>query len=292
LVKAVALMGAGLSLAWALAWAPFAFQGGGLAFLNCTLAYNEGYVVSGQSQAWARAAGLAWHLAPELGLAALLAVGGAWRLWRERGRFGWLAAWGGLGLIALAASGRYYPHYAILLMGPLAVLVGLGVDALWQAAASSRQRWGALLAVAAATLAWGWVQWPLWRAAEPPQRTWELYHVPSFCTAPQAALRIQAACPEGRRLFLWGDDAEIFYLSRRAPTTRFLFTYPFTGEAPAWPSGDQELKAALLDPSTGAAAIVRALDAQKPLQFDLLHGLQDGFKEEDGVPGWILGSRR
>lgn len=292
LLSAVAWTGLGVALAWALASLPWILAGAGWDLLNCTLAYNRAYVIDGQAQALGRALGLAWHLAPELAPATLLALGGAWRLHRDGGRWGWLAAWAGLGLLTLAASGRYYPHYAIVLMGPLAALAGLGAQGLWRAALSLRRRAAVVAVLAGAGLAWGLTQAPLWSAAAGAQRTWVLYHVASFCTAPQAAERLQALCPADKRLFIWGDDAEIFYLSRRAPATRFLFTYPFTGEAPPWPHGDSELRAGLQDPRTGAAVVVRGLSPNEPLQVDLRQGLSSGYTELDTVPAWILGQRR
>jgi hypothetical protein len=292
LMKAVALTCLGTGLAWALAWAPFALAHGGWDFLNCTLAYNQSYVLHGQSEAWRRALGLALHLAPELGLLSLLALFGALRLHRDGGRWGWLAAWGGLGLVTLAASGRYYPHYAIVALGPLAALAGLGAQGLWQAAPGPRGRWAVGLALAAAVGGWALAQAPLWRADDGAAVTWQLYGVPSFGSAPVEGRRVQQLCPEGKRLFMWGDDAEIFYLSRRAPASRFLFCYPFTGEAPPWPQGDDELRNGLQDPRTGAAVLAQGLDPQQPLQAALLNGLQEGYKADRQVPGWILGIRR
>jgi hypothetical protein len=286
--------GAGVGLAWALAMAPFAAQGAALPLLNCTLAYNQAYVMEGQADAWRRALGLGLHLAPELGLWAALAAWGLWRLRQAKARWGWLGAWAGLGALTLGASGRYYPHYAIVLMGPLAALAGLGAQGLWQAACRRGRawRWGAAALIAAAVLAWAWPQSALWRAPGGPQRTYALYHVPSFSTAPEAAQRLQALCPPGKRLFLWGDDAEIFFLSQRAPASRFMFTYPFTGEAPAWPDGDLELKAGLNSDLTGAAALCRGLDSSQYAQLEIQQGLSGSYTEEHSVAGWVLGGRR
>jgi hypothetical protein len=284
--------GAGVGLAWALALAPFAWRGAALPLLNCTLAYNQAYVLEGQADAWRRALGLALHLAPELGPLAALAAFGLWRLWRDKARWGWLAAWAGLGVLTLGASGRYYPHYAIVLMGPLAALAGLGAAALWRLAATRSRRWGAGAALGVAVAAWAWAQAPLWRAGDAASRTYALYHVPSFCTAPLAAERLQALCAPGKRLFLWGDDAEIFFLSQRAPASRFMFTYAFTGEAPAWPDGSAELLASLNSEQTGAAALCRGLDANRYDEMQVQQGLTGSFTEDHSVPGWVLGGRR
>jgi hypothetical protein len=290
--KALVATTAGAALAWAAAWLPFAWLGAGPDLIHCTLAYNQAYVLAGQPRAWGRAMGLVLHLAPELSPAVVLAGLGLWRLRREGARLGWLLAWSGVGLVSLAASGRYYPHYAILLLGPLGVLAGVGALAAWDAACAPLWRGVAALAAAGALSAWALGQAPIWRASSGEQRTWELYHVTSFATAPQAAARLQQLCPPDKRLFLWGDDAEIFYLSRLAPATRFLFTYPFTGEAPSWPLGQQEMEAALADPRTGAAAMARPLVLEQGFQAELGQGLQAGYHDEHAIPGWVLGARR
>jgi len=285
----------GAALPWALATACFAVQGAQWDFLNCTLAYNQGYVAQGQSGAWLRLLGLARGLGPSLAGVLGLAVLG----WRALGRDGaprrMVAAWLAMGLAALAASGRYYPHYALLLLAPLALLAGFGLVDLWSPWPGRRVP-GAALALRGVLLALAVGSYfvedaGLWLKTNPADATLYVYHVRTFATAPDAAAEVQRLCPPQQRLFIWGDEAELYFLSRREPATRFLFLYPFTGEAPPWPGGDEQLLGGLRSLGTGAAAMTRPLDPEQPLQSQILDELHDHFVGKTQVPGWILGGR-
>ena len=108
----------------------------------------------------------------------------------------------------------------------------------------------------------------LWTAKDAPEKTLRLFHVETFAAAPQAADWINAQTPEGSRLWIWGSEAEIYFLSRRLPATRFLFNYPFSGEAPPWPGGDQQLKlTGSLDPQTQAVLLSESLPRGELAQF-------------------------
>jgi len=283
-------------LPWAAAWAVFARGGAGLDFLQCTVAYNQSYVLHGIWGSWRPALGLARRLAPELGPLAWLAYLGWRSLGRDRARRGWLGAWLALGLVALAASGRYYPHYAILVLPPLAVLAAVGLAGFFEDSPGwSRMRGPRALRAylaAAALCAYAWYNGGFWTHTSARERTANLYHVATFVTAPQAAKRIQELCPPSRNLFIWGDEAELFYLAQRRPATRFLFTYPFTGEAPPWPDGDREIMDGILDLNTGAAVKCKGLDPGEPLQQHIFDVLREQYDGENSVYGFILGARK
>ncbi len=294
--RAAAWIAAGALLPWVAAWALLQRWGAGSDFLDCVLVYDRGYVLQGISGALPRALGLARWLLPEWGAFAAL----AWLGWRALGRAGaprgpW-AAWLGVGLVSLAASGRFYPHYALTLAPPVAVLAGLGLAGLLEGLPGwSPRRFPRFLRVG--LLAWavlGYVHCDagLWLRPGAAQRTLRLYGVTSFANAPEAAARIRRLCPADKALFLWGDDAELYYLARRRPANRFLFVYPFTGEAPPWPGGEEELLGSLLAPSTGAAALTLPLKGEVPLQKALLDGLEAQYVPDPGVPGFLLGARR
>ena len=285
----------GAALPWALVTACFAVAGAEWDFLNCTLAYNQGYVLQGQSGAWLRLLGLGramgLSLAGVLGLAAL-----GWRvLGRENAPRRMLTAWLAVGLATLAASGRYYPHYGLLLLPPLAVLAGFGLVDLWAPRPGRRFPRGAL-ALRAALLALAVGAYlaqdaGLWLQATPADATLYVYHVKSFSTAPEAAAEVQRLCPPGQRLFIWGNEPELYFLSKREPSSQFLFVYPFTGEAPPWPGGDQNLLAGITSTGTGAAAMTLPLDPEVPVQSQIMSQLHDHFEGQTQVPGWILGGR-
>ena len=295
LLRAVGFTALGAALPWAAVWALFASLHAGTEFLNCTLAYNQSYVLQGLG-AWRPALGLARRLLPELGAWTAL----AWLGWRALGRDGgqrrWMLAWLGLGLLSLVAAGRYYPHYTVLLLAPVAVLAGLGLAGLdrWGYGqglprAARGLRWALL---AAALGGWAWCNGALWLQRDEVLRTLHVYNLASFATAPQAAERVQQLCPPGQRLFIWGDEAQLFYLSRRVPATRFLFSYPFTGEAPPWPGGDTELLAGLSQADTGAAVMAKGIDPDSPLQRRVYDLLNSDYSSEHDVPGYIMGARK
>jgi hypothetical protein len=287
---------AGALIPWIAVWEIFALQGAGLDFLQCTLAYNQTYVLQGLPGAWRRALGLAGWLAPETWALLWLAVLG----WRFLGREGasrrWLAAWLLVGLIALAASGHFYPHYAVLVLPPLAALAGLGLLGMFPGApGSSGHRAPRALRLALAIVAlcgYVWADGSLWFRPSARERTLHVYGLTTFANAPEAALKLQAMCPPSQNLFIWGDEAELYYLSQRRPASRFLFTYPFTGEAPVWPDGDHEMLMGLFDENTGAAVLSKGLDENNPFQKSVGDGLREQYSPDQSVQGFILGARK
>jgi len=139
---------------------------------------------------------------------------------------------------------------------------------------------------------WLYANGALWATPDPARRSYQLYGLEQFASAPAAAARIQQLCPEGKPLFLWGDEAELFYLARRAPASRFLFSYPFTGEAPPWPGGAAELRAALSRPDLGGAVVSKPFDARDPLQMEIQSLIDQRFIADDSVRPYLIGKAR
>lgn len=280
----------GAALVWSLALLVFAWQGAGGDFLFDTLAYNRGYVLSTWSHwkpAMRSALGLGLALLPELGAFMLVAFLGLRALGAGRPRRA-LLAWSATGLTLFAVSGRFYPHYTIGLLAPLALLAGFGLMApSW----SRRGHAVRLLLLAAMLLPWAWANAPLWRSGSGAERSVRLYGTPLFAQAPRAAELIRALAPEGSKVFQWGDEAELFYLARRVPASRFLYSFPFSGEAPAWPDGDNELLAALRAPSTGAVVLAKPLDPSDRLQASVAEGLQELYRPDPSVRPYVIGGR-
>lgn len=291
LLPAVAFSALGAALAWALAWALFAAQGaGGDLLFNC-LAYNEGYVLSGWSNLNALirgGLGLSLALAPELLVVTLLAAMGWLALGPSAGRRA-LGAWLATAAVLLLASGRFYPHYAIGLLAPLALLAGLGLAAMRVA---GRGRWVRALLIGLFLLPWAFANARLWTAADGAERSLRIFGTPLFAQAPLAAQRLQELCPPDKKLFQWGDEAQLYYLAKRAPATRFLYSYPFSGEAPPWPGEERAFVAALRDSGTGAAVLSKGLDPADPLQSAIGEALQELYEPEGSVQPYVLGGRR
>src|SRR5258708_17082963 len=134
---------------------------------------------------------------------------------------------------------------------------------------------------------------PLWAASGGLQRSQRLFGVTCFGQAPRTAEAIDAHTPENSRILVWGSEAEIYFLSRRLPASRFLFHYPFTGEAPPWPGGGDELLRAMQDPSTSAVVLSVALDRADPLQRQMgVILLKDYALRVDLAPDTLIGIRK
>jgi 4-amino-4-deoxy-L-arabinose transferase-like glycosyltransferase len=269
-----------------LAWLYFALQGGAAAFWNCVVGYNFSYAGQG-SAPWNNLFVAFWNLGREdwplwvaLGL-------GAWMMWKESqegSRLYWV--WFLAVLCGSLLGGRPYPHYFLPLAAPLSALVALIL------AANPRLWWrGVILGFYALFFALGNIF--LWTAEDGAARSVALYGLDNFAKAPAIAAAIEQRTPQGSKLFVWGAEAELFFLSSRQPATRFLFDYPFTGEAPPWPGGGDELLQAMEDPSTAAVVLEPGFDYRDPLQRRLGERLEQSFElHADLVPGVMIGFRK
>jgi hypothetical protein len=193
----------------------------------------------------------------------------------------WQFAWGSLARLALVftllgvfaadLSGRWYPHYAILWSLGLA----LGVAAL-SLVLERKQAWSLAVLL---LLPFGVEQSGFW-GLDAFQRSRQLYSTDNFGQAPALGAWLQQQTPPDARLFIWGADAELYFLAQRQPAARFLNHYPYTGSNPSWPEADEELLKAAADPQVGAVVISDRLDPSKPLQKKLLETLGRRFEFE------------
>lgn len=283
LLGAVAWTSLGAGLPWALVLAVFAAQGAAWDLLYCVWAYNQGYVLQGWDHAGPRLLGLLRWLSPEWGVPVLLAGLG----WRDLGpgplRRG-LGAWLALGA-AFFVSGRFYPHYSIVLLAPVALLAGLALAA----PLAPRLRLARGLLAGLGFLGWLYANVGLWVAEHGGARSVHLYGIPHFAGSPAAARALASMAAPEQPVLVWGDEPQLYYLARRVPASRFLYTYPFTGEAPAWPDGEAELRAALHAPRLGAVVLAKPLDAHDPLQREVQAVFQSRFQPDHSSPPFILG---
>lgn len=267
-------------------WGPGALKG----FVFCVFGYNFSYAGQGWTGAAGRALDASRRLAPLLGplvLAALLGLGAS-----RRPRGGWagpLAAWLLSAAAGLGLSARFYPHYFLALAAPLACLASLWIaGGPWRGPGAA-----ARLALLSALLAgWAWNSLPYWRAAGGGAKSRMMYGLDRFALAPGAAEAIRAADPRGGRLWIWGSEAELYFLSGLRPASRFLFDYPFTGESPAWPGGGAELLSGLEDARTGVAVLAAPLDPSSPLQAALAGALGRDFRPWTRSGGMLIAVRK
>jgi hypothetical protein len=276
---------AGACLPWLLCLLLFSMVGAGAAFLNCVFIYNFAYVSQGWKASLEHLYGALRWISREQGLLWLGVPYALWRALKEQDRSYDLAlAWLLSALLGVSLSGRYYPHYFQIALAPLALIAALA--------------WKEQEGLGPKRLSWVWLglfalqftacNLPLWTASNPGQKSLRLFRVETFAAAPTAAEWISAHTPEDSRLWIWGSEAELYFLSRRAPATRFLFHYPFSGEAPAWPGGDKELKDGLLDPRTQAAVLSEPLSNRELMEIVL----KNYTLRTDVAPPYWIGLRK
>lgn len=146
---------------------------------------------------------------------------------RLNGTRGSLVSWLVVSAVGAVASGRFYPHYYIQLLPPMAVLSGLAYTTLTDRSVPWRERTG-------------------WRTS---RRTWHwavalmgaVFVVVDGTGLWQqrgrsaAALYVQAHSNEKDRLFVWGQAPGLYLEADRRPASRYITTFPLTGYVFAGP---------------------------------------------------------
>jgi 4-amino-4-deoxy-L-arabinose transferase-like glycosyltransferase len=126
--------------------------------------------------------------------------------------------------VGTAASGRFYPHYYIQLLPPMAVMSGVAYAALradmtlkpvWL---PSVRGWIALTVLAAA--GFNAAQW------------WGLAH---RAPASIAGAYVREHSPVTDRIFVWGQSPQVYLEAQRRPASRYIATFPLTGYVFAGP---------------------------------------------------------
>jgi hypothetical protein len=124
--------------------------------------------------------------------------------------------------IGTAASGRFYPHYFIQLLLPLAILAGAWVAQLYAAGRQARP--------------FAWVARWIGLSAF----MFFVSHGLSFWQArnlgPVATYIREHAGPDDR-MFVWGQAPELYLEARCRPASRYVATFPLTGYVFASPIG-------------------------------------------------------
>lgn len=155
-------------------------------------------------------------------LACLPLVGGAivslrnGDLWRGRAaERDSLIVWIAASCIGVSASARFYPHYYIQLVLPLAVAAAPAYARLWQQAA------------------------PRWSLAGTATAAWLIATMLVFAVSQSVGLRAQRTPPAGLylrqhsssadRVFVWGQSPRIYDDAERRPACRYVATFPLTG---------------------------------------------------------------
>lgn len=290
-LKAWGLVILGFAGIWALVLGLFSLAGSARALVHCVFLYNIGYAGQGLGGFFSRLAGCLIRLAPEqlaLWGAAMVAL---LKPAYARGRRGViLAAWLVGAAAGVALSGRFYPHYFQVMLAPLCCLAGTWLASWdWESAGDLRLR----AALAALFLA-GWLHSSaaLYLAPDGGARSREIFGLRSFADAPIAADLIKHLDAPAGPLFIWGSEAELYFLTNRPPSSRFLFNYPLTGEAPAWPGGEEEMLEGLRKASVAVMPVDARLDPNVPFQARLAAVLSRDFDAKGRTEQFLVGVRK
>jgi len=127
---------------------------------------------------------------------------------------GWLV----VSAIGVAASGRFYPHYYIQMLPPMAVLSGVAYTALTNRRVA-RPRWcpsPAALALVTTVTALGFAAVETWGLERQPQSSAAGDYLRGHTTADD-------------RIFVWGQSPGVYLDADRRPASRFITTFPLTG---------------------------------------------------------------
>ena len=142
------------------------------------------------------------------------------KIWTERtaertALFGLLAA----SAIGAAAGARFYPHYYVQLIPPLALLAAPYYARLWSRT-TQPPHWLLRPAVTYAWLALTVIAFSIedWSGLAP-QR------VPS-----EAGRYLFTHSKPADRIFVWGQSSEIYLDAERRPACRYITTFPLTGK--------------------------------------------------------------
>jgi 4-amino-4-deoxy-L-arabinose transferase-like glycosyltransferase len=159
-------------------------------------------------QAW----GSAGPAARGLGALALLAIAG-WRRWPLLG-----ALWLAFAAVAVIGGGNFHNHYYQQIVPPLALLAGIGGAELLRRRSLA---YAAVVAVAvAATVA---VTAPLWFDSGDAQARNVFPGDPHLRTDAAVVRYVRAHTRPGQRIFVMWAAADIYYLSDREPSLRYMW---------------------------------------------------------------------
>jgi 4-amino-4-deoxy-L-arabinose transferase-like glycosyltransferase len=166
----------------------------------------------------------AWHSAGAaargLGVLALLAVAG-WRRWPLLG-----VLWFVFACLGVVGGGNFHNHYYQQLVPPLALLAGIGGAGLLRARANwrtARMSIGLMAVIAVALVATVAVTAPLWFDSGDAQARAVFPDDPHLRTDAAVVRYVRAHTRPGQRIFVMWAAADIYYLSGRDPSLRYMW---------------------------------------------------------------------
>jgi hypothetical protein len=134
-----------------------------------------------------------------------------------RSNFARVVALWGLGEAALLVYGlRFYARYLMLVVPPLAVMLGLTLGTLWLERPEIGRRAVALAMCAAVVLGLGW------QARPGPS------YEADFAANARLVAYIQANSAASDSIYVWGDDPDLYVRSNRQPAGAYFYLLPLT----------------------------------------------------------------
>lgn len=152
------------------------------------------------------------------------------------------------GYVALCLPAQFWPHYYYLMIPPATIIAALLLDALGEAARliagdwHSRRPWTRYMPLAALCIAVGYTQWRDYLSRSPLEITIKRYNTRDFWGEAQGR-RVAVATRPDDSVFVYGNDASIYYYARRRCASRFTM---ITGLREGY-RGAAERRAQLID---------------------------------------------
>ncbi len=164
-----------------------------------------------------------------------------------RRRLAWLAGWFAASLPAIAAGGYFRQHYFVLALPPLALLIGVALDALGRLAFGERPLARAFAPLAALLLLGGCLasNWWYFGPARPESKLHRIYGSNPFPEAPALGAWIAANAAPEEQLFIYGSEPQLLFYADRKSASRYPFIYPLTMPLPAAAARQDEALAEL-----------------------------------------------
>jgi hypothetical protein len=186
---------------------------------------------------------------------------------------GWLLMSG----LAISIGGYYRPHYLVLLATPLVLLAVTELLAVCRRVDPERARLFSglisMLILAEVLVNNGWY----YTGAPVEVKTRKLYNTEAFTLAPAIAdLIAQHTAPEDR-VFVFGNEPEIYYYAALKSALRYIYTYPLMIPSPSARQRQDEALAALrqLPPKILVACELRSAGWTPDSPMHIARGLSE-----------------
>lgn len=173
-------------------------------------------------------------------------------------------------ILAMLPGGRFFGHYFLQPLAPLAVLAALAMPRLWEVA---NRRWRYLILASLVI--------PVAIFVTLAFRRTQMLRIVNEREPDYAAVghRVQQLTTPDDRIFVWTNSPQIYYYAKRTPGTRFTFCNYQSGQSPATPAEDDaNADTTLYQLSESWDLLMKDLAEKRPVLFvDATHAHFDDF---------------